>query len=327
MSKDTYSLECACGDTATSEIESNGREMYAGFQCPGCGRISIGHLSAEGGKYDRKDAALKELAVLEIFQEEKPRLTVRRIYYALTVRNVIPKTDAGYRQTCYLLAKMRRSGALPYGWIADNTRWQRKPTTYRGLGAALERWQEAYRRDLWANQADYIEIWIEKDALAGVINPITSQYDVPLMVARGYSSMSFLYDAAEDIKRVEKPVFIYHFGDFDASGMDAAEKIQEGLASHGAQFHFERLAITPEQVETLSLATRPNKAKDPRARNWKYDYACELDAMPTPILRNLVETCIHWHIDSNELKAELEIQAQEQKVLATVLETYNRGLL
>lgn len=327
MTRDLYSLACECGDKATSELDYSGKEMWAGFQCPGCGRILIGHLSAEGGKYSRAGAADKELAILQVFQEEKPTLTVRRIYYALTVRNVVSKDMSGYRKTCYILKKMRESGALPYGWIADNTRWQIKPETYTGLDSALELWQQAYRRDLWVRQPDYVEIWVEKDALAGVINPITSKYDVPLMVARGYSSMSFIYDAAEHLKTVGKPVYIYHFGDFDASGVDAAEKIKDGLLSHGAEFHFERIAITQEQVNNLNLAIRPNKKKDPRFKNWPFDYSCELDAMPTPILRELVEDCIKRHMDMYQLDQELFVQKQEKQTLAAVLENYRRGAL
>ena len=134
------------------------------------------------GKYSNAKSRKLEEEILNIFFDQMPRLTVRQIYYALTVRYAVPKTEAGYRQTCYALAGMRRNGQLPYGWIADNTRRFIKPTTYTGLSAALFNTQELYRRNLWAKSPYHVEIWVEKDALAGVISPITNEYDVPLFV-------------------------------------------------------------------------------------------------------------------------------------------------
>jgi hypothetical protein len=82
-----------------------------------------------------------QYAIGKIFLEMEPRLTVRQIYYALTVRGIVPKTEAGYRQTCYHLKIMRENGIIPYGWIADNTRYCLKPVTDRSLESALYRWQ------------------------------------------------------------------------------------------------------------------------------------------------------------------------------------------
>ena len=106
-----------------------------------------------------------------------------------------------------------------------------------------------YRRALWRNAGAYCEVWLEKDALAGVIYPVTAEYDVPLMVARGYSSLSFLYSAAEYIGSLEVPAFIYHLGDFDPSGVNAGEKIEETLREMApeADITFERLAVTTVQ--------------------------------------------------------------------------------
>ena len=105
-----------------------------------------------------------------------------------------------------------------------NTRWQRKPRTFNGVEDALQETARFYRKSLWADADCYVEVWLEKDPLSGVIYPVTSMYDVPLMVARGYASMSFLYNAAEYINDLDVPSYIYHFGDFDPSGVNAGEK-------------------------------------------------------------------------------------------------------
>jgi hypothetical protein len=286
--------------------------------CEKCGvkfqaRLPEEHKYRARGKTERVESA-----ILDIFDEMQPRLTVRQIYYSLTVRNVIPKTEAGYRKTCYHLATMRKNGSLPYGWIADNTRWFIRDTTYTGLDAALDRWQQAYRRDLWADQPDYVEIWVEKDALAGVISPITREYDVPLYVARGYGSMTFVYEAAEELKHIDKPTYIYHFGDYDPSGVDAAYKIRDGLIEHGANIHFERMAVTKLQILLWDLPTRETKKKDPRAKAWGDNPSVELDAVPAPKLRDLVRACIEEHIDHDLLRSAKEVERLERASLANI---------
>jgi hypothetical protein len=105
----------------------------------------------------------------------------------------------------------------------------RKPRTFGGIEEALHDCASYYRKSLWRDIEAYAEIWLEKDALAGVIYPITETYDVPLMVARGYASLSFLHSAAEHINALDVPAYIYHLGDFDPSGVNAGEKIEETL--------------------------------------------------------------------------------------------------
>jgi hypothetical protein len=136
------------------------------------------------------------------------------------VHGVVEKTEAGYTKVQTDLVKMRKAGALPYDWLADNTRWQRKPNTFNSVEEALKETARLYRKSLWTNANAYVEIWLEKDALSGVIYPITSMYDVPLMVARGYASLSFLHSAAEYINGLHVPTSIYHLGDYDPSGRE-----------------------------------------------------------------------------------------------------------
>jgi hypothetical protein len=167
-------------------------------------------------------------ALFDIVSEMKP-MTVRQVFYQATVRNLVEKSEAGYTKVQTDLVQMRRSGALPYDWLADNTRWQRKPRTFDSIEEALQNTAKFYRKSLWADADCYVEIWLEKDALSGVIYPVTSMYDVPLMVARGYASLSFLHTAAEYIASLDVPTYIYHLGDFDPSGVNAGEKIEQTL--------------------------------------------------------------------------------------------------
>src|SRR6185295_6764294 len=159
------------------------------------------------------------------------------------------KTEAQYKNTiCRLLGLMRRERVIPFGRIADNTQWMRKPRTYSTFESALERTAETYRRALWDNQADYVEVWLEKDALAGVLYEETESWDVPLMVTRGYPSISYLYEAAESIAAEQKPAYLYYFGDYDPSGIDITRAVESGIREFApeAEIYFERLAVTTE---------------------------------------------------------------------------------
>ena len=131
-------------------------------------------------------------------------MTVRQLFYALTVEGVVDKTESSYKSTvCRLTARMRLDGDLPWHWLADNTRWMRKPDTYGSFSDCLEQAQRAYRRSLWDPNTndEYVEVWLEKDALAGVLYEGTSEYDVSLMVTCGYPSLTYLHSSAMGIKR------------------------------------------------------------------------------------------------------------------------------
>jgi hypothetical protein len=254
-------------------------------------------------------------ALYHIVEQMRP-MTVRQVFYQATVADLVEKTEAGYAKVQTDLVQMRRSGELPYDWLADNTRWQRKPATFNSPQQALEDTARLYRKALWADADAYVEVWLEKDALAGVVLPITSAYDVPLMVARGYASLSFLHSAAEYINRLEVPTFIYHFGDFDPSGVNAGEKIEETLKemAPAADITFERVAVDAVQIRAWSLPTRPTKATDSRAKNFG-DISVELDAIRPDLLRNLVESAIQRHLPLEQFEILKAAEASERQLL------------
>ncbi len=276
-------------------------------------------ISARRRRSTKDQVAGRRLALLYVVDAGKP-MTVRQVFYQATVRGLAEKSEAGYRQVQNDLVLMRRAGMLPYNWLADNTRWQRKPRTYDGVQDALEATARIYRKSLWANADAYVEVWLEKDALSGVVMPVTALYDVPLMVARGYASLSFLHSAAEAINEMEVPTHIYHFGDFDPSGVNAGEKIEETLRelAPDASIAFERVAVTPQQIAAWDLPTRPTKATDSRAKNFG-DVSVELDAIDPNGLRGLVEEVINRHLPQDELKVLKAAEESERELIAKLV--------
>jgi hypothetical protein len=211
---------------------------------------------------------------------------------------------------------------LPYDWLADNTRWQRKPRTFDNIAQALEETAQFYRKSLWRDANFYVEIWLEKDALAGVVYPVTSLYDVPLMVARGYASLSFLHSAAEYINTLDVPACIYHLGDFDPSGVNAADKIEETLRelAPDADITFERLAVREEQIDAWDLPTRPTKQSDSRAKNFG-SISVELDAIEPNRLRTLVQDLIEQFLPPRRLQTLQEAERSERDLLRQFIGT------
>jgi hypothetical protein len=174
------------------------------------------------------------------------------------------------------------------------------------------------RKALWDEIDAYVEVWLEKDALSGVVLPVTSMYDVPLMVARGYASLSFLHSAAEYINELSVPTYIYHLGDFDPSGVNAGEKIEETLREMApdADITFERIAVTPDQIAAWNLPSRPTKTTDSRAKNFRAE-SVELDAIEPDLLRGLVREVIEDHLPPHQFRVLKAAEESERELLTS----------
>jgi hypothetical protein len=269
----------------------------------------------------KSEVEARRTALYSIISTMRP-MTVRQVFYQATVRGCVEKSEAGYNKVQTDLVIMRKEGSLPYHWLADNTRWQRKPNTFDSIEEALKETARFYRKSLWADADAYVEIWLEKDALAGVVYPVTQEYDVPLMVARGYASLSFLHSAAEYINDLVVRTYIYHLGDFDPSGVNAGEKIEETLRelAPDAAIHFERIAVAPEQIQNWNLPTRPTKSSDTRSKSFG-DISVELDAIAPEQLRDLVRQVIERHLPPEQFEVLKAAEESERRLIAGLVRT------
>lgn len=278
-------------------------------------------LKQFGDNKPRGDTLALWASVIRSFDDIGVPVTVRQMFYALTTRGAIDKTEKCYKQVAYRLLQMRRLGIIPYSFLADNTRWMRKTKSYNSLADFLAISQKTYRHSLWAEQDTCVEIWIEKDALAGVVSDVTSKWDVPLMVTRGFPSETFVYEAAENIKGNGKPAFLYYFGDYDPSGMAISDNLGDKLKRWKVDAQFERVAVTEGQIAEYSLPTRPTKIKDTRSKKWRGD-SVELDAFRPAVLRQMVENCITRHINASEYERIERIEKAERDTLSSVMTAF-----
>ena len=271
----------------------------------------------------KKDMEERAQFLISYAREHSP-VTVRQLYYAAEVAEVsgIDKTEGSYKKVQGQVLKLRREGRLDYGHIADNSRWMRSGKTYGSpLEAALEI-SRSYRKALWADKEERVEVWIEKDALAGVIWPIAYDYDVHLAVTRGFCSETFAWESAESHAVSGKRVKVLYLGDFDRSGQDAMMNLKSKLyafaGESGADVEFINLAVTPEQIRKWKLPTREPKRTTPADLKWPHPYACELDAIPPKELRKLVENAIQYYLPARELEVLKTIEDQEKIQMETL---------
>jgi 5S rRNA maturation endonuclease (ribonuclease M5) len=263
----------------------------------------------------REDTLQLQKDIVSVIEDIAEPMTVRQIYYRL-VASGHPKTEEFYSKTQRALLDMRERGSLPYGLIADNTRSFYKARTFNNLETCLTEAQQYYRKDFWESQDSYVEIWLEKEALRSVFNDVTYEMQIPLYVTKGFSSISFMYAAAEEIKLIEKPAYIYLFSDYDPSGLMVYNSFKKRMREFGVKAQFIRPCLTPDQIEDFNVIMRPTK-KSNHSRDFVGDSA-ELDALHPRILKSIVRNCIDLHIDQDAYQKLKNIEAVEKETLKKI---------
>lgn len=263
-------------------------------------------------------------ALYEIVEEHAP-ITVRGVFYQATARSLVPKTETeGYRPVQRELVKMRREGLIPWGWITDGSRSVFGYQRYGGLDSYAQQVAANYRKDYWLDSEEYVEVWLEKEALKGVVSPVVvGEFGLNLYVTKGQPSVTYLYEAAEHIVEDGRPTSLYVLTDFDPGGLRIFDRIRreiEGFAPD-ADLRVQRIAVTPEQIAEHDLPTRPGKKKDPQAEQFACEHGegcVELDAIPPATLRSLVRERIEGHMDPARLRVMKLAEEQERDLLRDV---------
>jgi hypothetical protein len=178
--------------------------------------------------------------------------------------------------------------------------------------------------DLWAEQSTHVEVWIEKEALVGVIEGVCTELQVPYFACRGYTSQSEMWEAAQRLKRHEKSrhdTVIIHLGDHDPSGLDMTRDIQDRLQLFGSTVNVDRIALTWDQIEQYNPPPNPAKTTDARYVSYQEQYgddSWELDALEPRILSDLIRTAVQSRIDDELWQEALERQQVGRDQLSRV---------
>ncbi|MBU0959070.1 MAG: hypothetical protein KKB31_03945 [Nanoarchaeota archaeon] len=253
-------------------------------------------------------------SILDEYSGRGIRVTLRQLYYQLVARDIIPNQTREYSKLSILLTKARYAGIIDWDAIEDRVRIPIIPQTFRDMPHLLEVAEEAYQLDRWKKQEHYIELWTEKDAISSVISPITTTYQVPLCINRGYSSASAMYDSATRfLGQEDKSKLLLYLGDHDPSGLDMDRDIQERLKEFGVDFEFTRIGLTMDQIREHAPPPNPTKITDPRARGYIELFgntSWEVDALRPEFLQELIEESILEYLDLEKYEA---VKVQERR--------------
>ena len=258
---------------------------------------------------DKMGLQKKTLEIIEIAREvlaENKPMTVRQIYYQLVSRQVVENNKNRYQSVSDALVRARKTGAIPWTWIEDRLRRPRTVSMWEDLESFVSSALSQYRLDVWRSQGQYVEVWLEKDALSGIFEDVLEPYGVTLNVGRGYDGWSSIYQAAQRYKRLRSSAAILYFGDFDPSGEDMAQSLVGRLAELGAGVDLHKCALTLDDIRRYNLPPDFAKKTDSRAAKFiqKHgDISVELDALPSNVLRGRLKEEVEKYIDLAALAA------------------------
>lgn len=253
-------------------------------------------------------------AVVDEYDAQGYELTLRQVYYQLVARGYIPNNERSYKNLGNLINDGRLAGLIDWYAIVDRTRNLKANSHWETPESVIESAKYSYMLDRWEHQPNYVEVWVEKDALIGIVSQICRKLDVPHFSCRGYTSQSEMWSAAQRFIRQghRESRTIIHLGDHDPSGIDMTRDIQERLALFGADVDVKRVALTMEQIQTYNPPPNPIKLSDARATGYiaEFGHECwELDALEPKVITELIRNEVTALLDADLL---LEVENKER---------------
>lgn len=233
--------------------------------------------------------------IIANYQAQGFTLTLRQLYYQFVARDLIPNKQTEYKHLGSIINDARLAGLIDWAAIEDRTRNVRTIPSWDGPESIISAVVNQYKEDLWKGQPYRPEVWIEKDALVGVIEPVCTRYRVPHFACRGYSSQSEQYNAGKRFARYKKngqvPV-VLHLGDHDPSGIDMTRDNADRLSMFARLgVSVRRLALNMDQVDQYNPPPNPAKETDSRAADYIERFgesSWELDALDPPVIDALI---------------------------------------
>ena len=263
------------------------------------------------------DTIDKVNSIVAEYEAQGYELTLRQVYYQLVARGFIPNNERSYKNLGNLINDGRLAGLIDWYAIVDRTRNLRGNSHWDRPEDVIDSARYSYMLDRWENQPNYVEVWVETDALIGIVSQICRELDVPHFSCRGYTSQSEMWSAAQRFIRQDyrESRTIIHLGDHDPSGIDMTRDIQERMDMFGADVFVKRVALTMEQIETFCPPPNPTKLSDARASGYirEYGHECwELDALEPKVITSLIRNEVTALLDT-DLLSEIERREKTDK--------------
>jgi hypothetical protein len=282
------------------------------------------------------DVVSKAIAIITEYKGKGYDLTLRQVYYQFVARDWFPedwkdpKTGSKNNQKSYdklgiILGDARMGGLMDWNSLVDRTREMGGNTHWSSPASIVDAVASQYKVDKWQEQDYRPEVWVEKDALEGVIATVCKRLDIPYFSCRGYTSLSTIWENAQRLKSIAAQGFtpvILHLGDLDPSGVDMSRDIEERVSlfmgSYGGRLEFKRLALNEDQVQQYNPPESPAKLSDSRAQAFVAQYgdsSWELDALDPDVIANLISAAVDGYRDEELYEKYRGIEAEERGLL------------
>lgn len=292
----------------------------------------------------RLDLLEKAQGIIEDFESMGYQLTLRQLYYQLVAADLLPNQQNEYKKLGSLISDARWAGLVDWEAIEDRTRNVSQRASWDSPTDIMEAVASQYHEPLHLEQDHYIEVWVEKDALIGVIEKSVRSYDVPCMACRGYISSSEAFSAVRRIRRVLDEaaideVTILHLGDHDPSGIDMTRDLEDrlnALAGHeegtwypSFNINVERIALNMDQIRSYQPPPNPAKLSDSRAGDYVKKYgrsSWELDALRPDVIDRMVKTHLEQRLDMDIIARGQRRIEERKKQLRTIANSFDQAV-
>ena len=267
-------------------------------------------------------------AIVTEYEDQGYELTLRQVYYQLVARGFIPNNERSYKNLGNLINNGRLAGLIDWNSIVDRTRFIRRNSHWSTPQSVINSARYSYMLDRWKDQPNYVEVWVEKDALIGIVSQVCKSLDVPHFSCRGYTSQSEMWGAAQRfIQQDERESrVIIHLGDHDPSGIDMTRDIQERLEMFGADVEVKRVALTMNQINTFNPPPNPTKVTDARSSGYisRFGHECwELDALEPKVITQLIQNEVTALIDYSLFNAVADRERRDKDNIQMICDRYD----
>lgn len=270
--------------------------------------------------------------IVDQFTKDGYSLTLRQLYYQFVARGWLENTERNYKNLGTLIGKARLAGMLDWTALEDRTRFLRRLDHWDSPAEIVDAARRSYRRNLWEGQPNYVEVWVEKDALVDVVARAADSLDTPYFSCRGYVSLSEMWVAAQRMiqqARMGKLCVILHLGDHDPSGVDMSRDIAQRLKTFRASVAVTRIALTMDQIEELDPPPNPAKLTDSRCEDYIRQYgneSWELDSLDPRYINDLIDKHVRKFIVPGIWAIAERHQEKERELLAEATKSIQRWL-
>lgn len=266
--------------------------------------------------------------VINDYKAQGYELTLRQVYYQLVARGYIPNNERSYKNIGNLINDGRLAELIDWYAITDRTRNLRGNSHWDTPSEVIASAKYSYLLDKWEGQPNYVEVWVEKDALVDVVGQACRPLDVPYFSCRGYTSQSEMWMAAQRFRRQDfrEQRIIIHLGDHDPSGIDMTRDIQERLDMFGADVYVKRVALTMEQIDFYSPPPNPAKITDSRCDKYIAQYgheSWELDALEPKVITDLIKEQVTMYRDDGLYLRICNKENREKRELQMLCDHYD----